>query len=461
MPENIELDVILSGICTSHESLRKETVENIRQAVSHLKPKMFSGVDAPIYELIIKYFLNYNGLIDKEAFLFNLQNKGLTIDRQQEYEVRFVEIYERNIRRDKFVAAVYTFASNFRNSRYLEVLTDAVKKVDGTEEAYSASRKLLDLGVAEIDEGVRSGNSTTNLRSDSKSFLALFKKRKRDPGSDDAYLPFGIPFLDDELGGITHKNLVFLSGYTGHFKSTTSKLICYHNFLNGKNIVVGQGEVTESEFRNGLYSLHSTHPKFNLGVGITKDQIKFPHKYKDQADLEENLSKVVDDFSTNPEYGNYFQFTFPPRCVVGDLDRILRNYQTAFNIDMFVLDEIRHIAAVRRGSYREEFGSVILEMDRLVKTFNGGIGLRCICLHKVNRRSFEFAQENGYYELSSLAESDESEKCANLSIWTLQTSQMETDNELKIGVNKSRDGRKNFSHMMYVDGKTGLIGEKS
>lgn len=454
-------EIVLAGITTSNSKLRNETIDNLHMVDSRLTSGMFDEFYRPMYLMITKYYRDYGGLIDHQVFNINVDRSEVDQDKKTLFKIKFKEILDRNIRKDKLLSAVAALAFDRKSDIYMRALQDAVSSYDGTPEGLMKSKETLDSGISRLDSEIPSGSEDFDVKSYGKSFLNLWRKQRRDPTVGNDFLPFYIPKLDEILGGIDLKQFCVLFGASGHYKSTLARNIIYRNVISGKNVVVGQGEVTTKEFMNGIYALHSAHPKFGLGFGLDKDVMKFPYRFVDSRDLEDNLTKVVEDFSVCSDYGQLKVFSFTDNFKVPDLERKISRYQSLFPVDLLVLDEIRHLRPTRvRSQRREEFSDLVLELDHFIKSFNFGKGIRCIGLHKANRKSQEFALENGYYTLRALGESDEFEKAANVAMWVLQTLEMEESNELKTGICKARDAEGSFDFMMFVNPPTGFIEQK-
>lgn len=452
-------------MCTGLQDMRAEVKENIRFATTMLTKDFFDeALYRPIFQIISQYYFEYAGLLDVQVFRMNVDAQAnLNPEKKLTYKQKFQELFERNIRKDKFMFSVRLFKASHRDTEYRKVLSLSADAFSvGTEEGYFKSRKVLDQGLLKLDNQVREGSEESNMRESGDAFLAQWRKRRRDPRANLNYLPFHIPVLDDKFGGINLKETVFVAGAPGQYKSTWVRNLIHKTVLHGNNVVVGQGEMTNEQFKIGLYSIHSMERKFSLLHGIPKDAFKFPHKFLDQKEQEAQIKAVVQDFDSNPEYGVLHSFTFTTNFTVADLYRKFQTYQSQFNIDLVVIDELRHLESSKlRHTDREALGATVKELDKGVKSFNGGRGLRCVVLHKVNRENEKFAMEKGFYPLRALAESDETAKAANISIWVLQTEAHKGDNELKMGVNKARDGEGSFEWMNIVVPDTGYVSPKN
>ena len=90
---------------------------------------------------------------------------------------------------------------------------------------------------------------------------------------------------------------------------------------------------------------------------------------------------------------------------------------------------------------REDAVSLFKEAKNLAITFNNGQGIPVLTLHQISTQARDIVKfEPGkYFTLSSLADSSEAGKSADVAMALLRTEEMQEAHELGFGILKSRD----------------------
>jgi intein/homing endonuclease len=182
------------------------------------------------------------------------------------------------------------------------------------------------------------------------------------------------------------------------------------------NVLYFSLEMTYEQMRRQIITIHSANGKFKAQGYKPLDY----RKIRDgelTPDEEVFYQRVIDDWSTNPEYCS-FEMRCPDRDMTIDdirLEAELVHKQT--EIGLMVLDhgQLLEPRKTRRSKdYTIELNSIVKDTKKLALHFNHGEKIAVLMLFQINRQGREEAVKNkGKYNASAIAYANEVEKSAD------------------------------------------------
>lgn len=267
-------------------------------------------------------------------------------------------------------------------------------------------------------------------------------------------IKFGIPALDDKVGGLQKGELDLIVGYSSSGKTTlaTIQLPWSTAIEQGKNVLIFTSETLRPQVRRKLICRHSRLPMFNLPSGINSRNLKRGKGYLTPEE-ERGLAEVIDDYTKNPNYGKVVVVQVPRGATISTCEGKALRYQRDFPVDLIVVDYFALLKPDRRfTSRREELAATIQEGKQWATTFNDGEGVPIVSPWQTSRDSWKEAQTVGYYNSSALAETAEATSTSDVVITLLEPKENENrEANIKAQVVKNRDGEKSLGIDLVVD----------
>lgn len=331
-----------------------------------------------------------------------------------------------------------TEAMSILNARTADIGQDPVP-------AHEKAREFLNNSLSAIEANLLAKETPEgNLLEEEREIiaeydrLATLEKQGKSPS-----IFFGVPTLDEPLGGIRPSQLVFIAAYSSEGKSALCVQAAWSAAVEqGKNVVYFTAETGRAETRLRLLARHSRLPHLQIEGGFLNTR-----HYKQPGDhvgFRAELSRVLVDMKTNPNYGKIWIVQVSDGMNFGALKRKLYALQRGFNVDMAVIDSLYHLKP-DSGTRELRHGYVELCQDAQVlsSSFDGGRGLPIVSPWQVNRMSRDRALQVGYYTTLALAESAEATNSADVIISLLGPEKREEGRlktELITQILKNRDG---------------------
>lgn len=281
--------------------------------------------------------------------------------------------------------------------------------------------------------------------------------------------------IDESTGGLKSGELMIVTAFTGHCKTTFSLNQAYRALYGGWNTAFVTLEMSFKELRDKIYVLHSCNPRFrtiypkyaHLVGTITYNNVRYGQLNSEEK---EYYFKVIEDFESSvesSEYGRFFIWQ-PERTVttLSDIDLKFREYQqecqlSGRNLEFGVIDYISLMGAdegERTRDPNETVNNVVKNLKRFCLTFNNGMGIRILSPHQANRDGYREAKKNeGLYDLTALSNAHEVERSADLVISTFKFDSDGDNNRLKLCCLKNRRNKFFKPFDACIDFDTGFI----
>lgn len=343
-------------------------------------------------------------------------------------------------------------------TRGMEILT---RGVDGEKgeilRGHVEARTHVLQSFAEIDRNLSMMEAPEgDMRAEAEDILADYAEAEAArAGGRSTGVQFGIPALDDNLGGVRPGELALIAGYTSEGKTSLVVQLAWNAAVSmGRNVVILTTETLRSQVRRRLIARHSCVPQFGITSGVTRGLNSKYIKDGTLSDLQKRqLSSVVSDFTRNPGYGSVYIVQVPRSASIGYIEAKLVRIQRQFHIDLVIMDYLALLKPDRRRqSDREELGNILKEAKQLATTFHDGAGIPFVSPWQVNRTNREYAERTGSYTAQALSETAEASNSPDVIVTLLAP--LDNDKRvcpIRMQVLKARDAEKANNIEIQVD----------
>lgn len=343
----------------------------------------------------------------------------------------------------------------------MQVLNTGIEDSRGNEvKGHVAARERAIAKLAEIDTRLTFQEAPDgDVRDEGDEFLAEYEAKKQlNLSGDFSGIEFGVPALDQIIGGLQPGELDFVLGYTSSGKSTLCVQLAWQAAIRqNKNVVYVTTETLRPQIRRKLISRHSRLKKFDIDEGLNSIDLKNGTL---SPDLEEKLKEVVHDFRHSDDYGKLRVVQASDNMSVTGMKVRLQAIQREFPIDLVVVDALYLLKPeIRRSKEREELNERIEQAMILAKTFDNGNGVPVITPWQTSRKAKEDADREKMYTMAAMAETAYAERYADIIISLLEPKESQRYTTLSCAVLKNRDGERCSPFDMDVDYATSYFND--
>jgi replicative DNA helicase len=342
-------------------------------------------------------------------------------------------------------------------TRGMEILTRGVDTDKGeTLQGHVEARTAVLQSFAEIDRNLSMMEAPEgDMRAEADDILADYAlaEANRLHGRSTG-IPFGIPALDDKLGGVRPGELALIAGYTSEGKTSLVVQLAWNAAVSGHNVVVLTTETLRSQVRRRIISRHSCLEAFGITSGATVGLNSKLVKDGTLSQLQKTqLSAVVSDFTRNPGYGACYIVQVPRQASISYIEAKLVRIQRQLDIELVIMDYLALLKPDRkRQSDREELGNLLKEAKQLATTFNDGAGVPFVSPWQVNRTNRDIAERSGFYTPQALSETAEASNSPDVIVTLLAP--LDNDKRIcpiRMQILKARDAEKANNIEISVD----------
>lgn len=343
------------------------------------------------------------------------------------------------------------------------ILTTGVEEQGQELKGHQAARESLLASFAAIDRELALQESPEGaIQAEYQKILDDYDERKklRLMGRGEG-IRFGVPSLDEVVGGYHNGELNLIAGSSGSGKSSMTVALSWHAaVMQGKNVVFATTETLREQIIRKFIARHSKMEQFNLPEGLNTRDLKFGTLNESE---EIARKEVVHDLLTNPEYGKIYVLQVPRGGSLSTIESKMTHLNASqFRVDLGVIDYLALLRpGVKRGTEREEFSYIMREAKAFAATFDDGRGLPVISPWQTSRSGQSAATKTGSYSTSALSDTSEAEKSSDviISIHADDSTQRYTD--AKVQVLKNRDGETSEPIDITLDYATCYATERS
>lgn len=416
-----------------------------------------------VFVMLDKYFQATHGILTKSAVSDILRNSGVTdAGRVLDFEEKFDLLLETDVAEDSFKWSVEQLKELAAERATEKALTDAMmiknhglqlKKSEDPIRGHQAARDFIQDKLLEINHSLKVEETPEgDIRKEKQDILEEYftKKEMRCAGTAPGIF-FGINDIDSRVGGVQPGELCLIAGYSSVGKSSVcAQMAWWASVMQGKNVVYVTGETGKETTRHRIISRHSKLSQFNLPEGLNNKWLK---EGTIPEESEGKFLEIVDDFTSNSDYGICNVLMLPRAASIATLEAKLVRLQDDYQIDLVICDSLNLLNPLRKRSSRtEESAETMKEAQNIVTTFNYGKGLPLVSPWQVNRAGKERADQQQFYVTTALAETAESTNSADLIVAFLETpGQVGRYVQLGGAIIKNRDGEKSANTEISVD----------
>lgn len=459
--------VVLAGIIPNRLDLLRELVKEVSSDYFN------DPIYGKMFQFVEYYYQKVDGVLSKQALLDILDRSSADPGRKALYEETYDDLAELSVDDADFMWAVSELREDFAENNLksalassMEIITKGVEQKNGEElRGQEDAREFLTTALANLDQELNTQQSPHgDMRDEVSVMLAEYEKSKTDRIAGVLTgVRFGIPDLDEKVGGLQPGDLAISAGYSSDGKTALCVQLAWSAAIEqGKNVLFLSTETVNTVIRRRIISRHSRHSKFhawNLPEGINSKNLKLGSLTDQEFEF---FQHITEDFGSNPDYGRMYIYQVPRQASMEVVEQIMAATQKKFNIDLVVCD---YLALLRpmgvRSTDRESLSGILKNAKQIATTFNKGKGVPFISPWQVNRAAKESADSIGMYTSKSLAETAEATNTPDVIVSILAPMEKERYTDITGQVLKNRDGETANGILMEVDYATSTFRSKS
>jgi len=260
-----------------------------------------------------------------------------------------------------------------------------------------------------------SSRTRGDIRQDGKQVLDEYEAAK--VNKDKVWGRFtGLNEIDKICHGAKPGELWVHAAFPGELKTSFATNWCYNLVTRYKaNVLYFSLEMPYDQLRRQIYSMHTAHAKWAAQGYQPLDYRKIRDGELTPAE-EAFYQKVVEDFSTNPEYTE-FEIISPDRdMTIKDIKLEAEMMHKQMEVGLIVIDHGQLLNPAKSSKdYVVELNSIVRDTKKLALHFNHGDRVPVLMLFQINRQGKEEADKSeGRYKASAIAYANEVEKSADI-----------------------------------------------
>lgn len=414
-----------------------------------------------MFKLLERYNDRCGAVLTRQALTDMLTSNGTDAGTIAAYQESFDELVDATVDEPTFKWAMERLRELAAERATREALTQAMEILtkgahDDRNEfirGHGPARTHVLTRFADIDRDLSMQDAPEgDMRLEGDDILAEYEaQEKLRAAGKGGGIRFGVPALDDRIGGLHNGELILLVGYTSDGKTSLCVQLAWSAAVEqGKNVLFLTTETIRSQVRRRLIARHSCLPLFGAPDGLNSRDIK-------DATLTEpdkkRLVATVRDFDRNPDYGRMYICQVPRAASMGYIESKALRISRSMHVDVVIMDYLALLKSERkRTTDREELSGILKAGKQFSTTFNDGNGVPFISPWQVSRTARAEAERLGYYTLAALSETAETSNSADTIISLLAPMDNESRRcKVKGQAMKHRDGEKANSIELMVD----------
>lgn len=405
--------IILSAILPTDK-------DRLLHATAFLEAEHFrSPVQRGIFQMLEKYFEQTGGILGKPALLDLLERSSVEPSKYILFEEIFDSACNTPVSEHEFRYCIDALKEAREKQLTGEMITTAYTILEKGEtvgketlEGHKDAKDFLYSELSRIDR--LAGGAEAAPEGDMSLETAQFLNHYIDvkTGKVEKGIKTGIKVFDDATGGINTGDLALIAAFTNAGKSQMCVQFMWEAaVVQGKNVFYSTSETVRDTIIRRLIARHSLLPQFEYPKGLDSTAIKMG---KLTVQEEKVLQAVLDDIASNKDYGKMYISQIPRGATLSYLEAKMRRQQQSWNVDLAICDYLNLIKPdIKRTSQREEANDIIKDAKVLATSFDGK-GIAFVSPWQMSRAAHDLAQQQGFYSLSSLADTSEAEKTPDL-----------------------------------------------
>lgn len=433
--------------------------DRLQFMLNQLLPDHFRVEYKTLYTLLERYYNMTGAIFSREVLSDLLTRNKVESSKKILYEEIFDELHELTVQEDEFRYAVDAIKDVRSEQLTGEAIVEAMEVLQSGKQVkkqflkgHKDARDIIYDKFMHIDRLGQQAAPEGDIRAEAADMRAEYAARKS--GKLSAGIPIGLDVIDNTTLGFQNGELIFIAAYTGEGKTTLcSQIAWYASVILGKNVFFATSETIRSQVRRKILSRHSRQPQFELPEGLNSQEIKSAKLIPEQEAV---YDRVIEDMTTNPQYGKLHIAQVPRGATLGYIEaRISRQEQNA-PVDLVIVDYLALIKPEHhRQSKREELNDLIQDAKVMAATHADGRGVPLISPWAMSQSAWREAVKSGEYSLANLADTSEAEKSADVILSLLRFP--DTPRELKLQFLKSRDSATPPPAILDIDYRTSYV----
>ena len=265
----------------------------------------------------------------------------------------------------------------------------------------------------------------------------------------------GFNELDNSINGLYPGDLILLAAYTSQGKSKMATEIGYNAaYRQGKNVIFLVNEITRAQLQRNIVVRHSWSAQVQQAAGSERGlritDVKFARLSNQEEDV---LNHTLRDMKSS-NYGVFYAATLPSRVGMEYVRDQLESCASSFKPDLLVIDYLGLMKGSRRTTSREELDDLLVNAKRTAVDYN----IPLVSPWQTSRVAKDEMERNGYYSITSLADSSQAEKSSDVVMALIYDPD---ENKLKCQILKNRDGDADVTFDLTADFATGRLNDMS
>jgi replicative DNA helicase len=447
---------LLAAIIPTRHDLLERALRDLTP--DHIPDRMLAN----LFILLERYSEITNAVLTRDALAGLLKGSKTDAGTICAYQEIYDELHDRQADEADFrwsLEQVRELAADRATTEALtegmEILTRGVEAEKGAVLKGHADARLHVLTrFGEIDRQLSMQDAPEgDMRGEGKDILAEYQAQEqaRIEGRGQG-ISFGVPPLDERVGGLHRGELVLTVGYTSDGKTSLCVQLAWSAVVEqGKNVLFLTTETVRSQVRRKLIARHTCVPSFaGRGDGLNSRAIKEGTLNAEEKNI---LYRAVQDFDLNPGYGGCYIAQVPRGASMSYVESKILRVSRKMHIDLVIMDYLALLRPDRkRTTLREELSETLKSAKQLSTTVNDGEGVPFVSPWQVSRTARIEAEAKNCYTLAALSETAETSNSADTIISLLAPLDNESRKcKIKAQLMKHRDGEKANAFEMQVD----------
>jgi len=446
-------DIVIEGLIPLNLNDRQEVWQTKSNLLACMSKKLVFQDESNrlIYNVIVSYFKTTQNFLDANMFTAVLQDNQVDPELLAKASIKFNLLLNEKgnpaaripFSQDAFKFNLNRLVRTVQKDDFSDTLVqalDMLSKKDDLEANQTSLDKAKELIIPKLFDSAMIADDVPHgdVTAEADEIISEYEEAKANQGVVNGILT-GYAKIDAAIDAIQPGQLIVLAGASGEGKSWMAANIAVNVAMGQKkNVVIITAETLRQQYRRRLYVCHSNNPKFGYPIEFNKAKTG---SFSEEE--EEQFRMVVKDF-TSGDYGKIEVSQISNGTTISDITIYLEKLNLSMPIDLVILDYLTLFRPSRRTSQqnqREDAVALFKEAKNLAITFNNGQGIPVLTLHQISNQARDVVKfEPGkYFTLSSLADSSEAGKSADVAMALLRTEEMMEAHELGFGILKSRD----------------------
>ena len=434
----------------------------LNKALRHLTTAHFANPTfANLFEMLERYFHITGAVLTRIALDDLLRAARADAGKVALYRELYDTLAATQVHESQFAWSVRQIRESAAERATTAALTEAMEILTrGTEtdkgeiiRGHAEARGHVMRRFADIDRDLAMQESPEgDMRTEAEDIIADYQTREAAAKDErNVGVRFGIPALDERIGGLQRGELVLLLGASGEGKTSAVVQLAWSAAIEqGKNVVIRTTETLREQVRRRVIARHSCLSHFDIPSGLNSRDIK--NGTLDDAGRK-NLIEVAHDFQNNPGYGKFVIVQVPRGATMSYCEAKLMRYAQDFRIDLGIMDYFALLRAERkRTTMREELAEILKDGKQVATSVMDGLGIPFVTPWQVSRIARLEAEKTGAYQSSAASETSEATNSADMQITLMAPlDHVGRIAKVKMQIPKFRDGERSAPFDVTVD----------